>query len=204
MRKLKKGIIIAIVSIIITLGISVYGSVAYFTESVDSTGNRLVGSSGVQNVTLSDYTYNENGDLIPSPTYINVVPGMAVDKSVSVKNSNSTPVYVRVKYDVSITLSELERGRENEIDLALVELNVNESKWVYQDGYYYYDGVLDSGEQTENALSSVSFSKDMGNLYKDSVVNIKTRLETVQANNNGATVFDAVGWVTSNNEGGSL
>ena len=43
-------------------------------------------------------------------------------------------------------------------------------------------------------LSSVTFSKQMGNLYKDSRISVTVNMEIVQSNNNGATVFDATGW----------
>ena len=38
----------------------------------------------------------------------------------------------------------------------------------------------------------------MGNLYKDSKINLKVRIEVVQASSNGESVFDAVGWPSEN------
>ena len=73
---------------------------------------------------------------------------------------------------------------------------------VYQNGYYFYTLPLQSGAQTENLLRGLTFSKEMGNLYKDSVITVKTRIESVQSNNNGDTVFDAEGWVTPDDSNG--
>ena len=51
-------------------------------------------------------------------------------------------------------------------------------------------------------LQSINFSEQMGNIYKDSTIKVDILIEIVQSNNNGETVFDAVGW-SSAEEGGT-
>ena len=204
MRDIKKAIIVAIVSVVISLGILAYGTYAFFTDTTISQGNKVVASTGVKNVTVKDYVYNEEGEIVPSPSVIKVLPGKEIAKSVTLENKNLTPVYVRAKYYLDLTLSSENASREDEIDLSLVVVEINQTKWIYNDGYYYYDGAILAGAETELFITSVSFDKDMPNLYQDSLISIKTRFEIVQANNNGATVFDAVGWITPDQEGGSV
>jgi hypothetical protein len=55
------------------------------------------------------------------------------------------------------------------------------------------------GAETTPLYSAVHFSKDMGNLYKDSAISVTAIMQVVQANYNGETVFDAVGWVDGGN-----
>jgi hypothetical protein len=200
MNKAKKGLILAIVSLFITTAFFVYGSFAYFTDSVTSNKN-VVATAGTLEVTLQDLTQTESGDFISSST-MKIIPGQSVRKNVSVKNTGDVPVYVRVKFNLFITLSSKESGNESKVDLSLIYLNINDENWVYQNGYYFYTLPLQSGAQTENLLRGLTFSKEMGNLYKDSVITVKTRIESVQSNNNGDTVFDAEGWVTPDDSNG--
>ena len=202
MREIKRGIIIAIISIVISIGVFAYGTYAFFTDTTISQNNKIVASTGVKNVTVKDYVYNEEGESVPSPSVIKVLPSKEVAKSVTLQNKNLTSVYVRAKFYLDLTLAETEK--ENEVDFSLIQIEVNENKWIYKDGYYYYDGAIPAGAETERFITSVSFDKDMPNLYQDSLLIVKTRFEIVQANNNGATVFDAVGWITPDQEGGSV
>lgn len=204
MREIKRGIIIAIISIVISIGVFAYGTYAFFTDTTISQNNKIVASTGVKNVTVKDYVYNEEGESVPSPSVIKVLPSKEVAKSVTLQNKNLTSVYVRAKYYLDLTLSSENASREDEIDLSLVVVEINQTKWIYKDGYYYYDGAIPAGAETELFITSVSFDKDMPNMYQDSIITIKTRFEIVQANNNGATVFDAVGWITPDQEGGSV
>ena len=202
MREIKRGIIVAILSIVISIGVFAYGTYAFFTDTTISQNNKIVASTGVKNVTVKDYVYNEEGESVPSPSVIKVLPSKEVAKSVTLQNKNLTSVYVRAKFYLDLTLAETEK--ENEVDFSLIQIEINENKWIYKDGYYYYDGAIPAGAETDRFITSVSFDKDMPNLYQDSLLIVKTRFEIVQANNNGATVFDAVGWITPDQEGGSV
>jgi hypothetical protein len=70
------------------------------------------------------------------------------------------------------------------------------------DGYYYYNNPIGYKEATTNLISNVIFSTEMGNIYKDSTIKVTIMLESVQANNNGNSVFDAMGWAPAQ-EGGA-
>ena len=172
-------------------------SYAYFVSTTSSGGNII--STGYASVILhneTDPSYPTQGD-----TYM-IYPGYSVGKSVYVENIGAYPIYVRAKIVGSINLNERYASHEDEIDLSLINYSIDYDNWTERDGYYYFNTAVISGKSTTNLLSSVDFSNQMGNIYKDSTIKVKILLEVVQANNNGDTVFDAVGW-SSAEEGGS-
>lgn len=201
MTKLKKQIIAMIAALSVTAAAFAYSTVAYFTDDTSSNVNRI--SVGVAKVEFFDVTLpfsSVDRPLFGSP--IDIMPGYVIEKNVSVKNAGSVSLYVRVKITPQILLSEKEAGNENQIDFSLIEYELNTTDWQYLDGYYYYVSALLGGKTTENLLSAVKFSERMGNLYKDSRISLTVRMESVQSNHNGATVFEATGWPASS-EGGA-
>ena len=193
MTKLKKQMIGIIAGLSLTAAAFSYSTVAYFTDDASFSGNII--SAGVARVDFVDETMPFNSfdqPLFGEP--IDIMPGYVVEKNVFVKNVGTLPLYVRAKLTPVIELSEKEAGNEHLIDYSLIEYTLNLVNWQYLDGYYYYLTPLAGGKSTENLISAVKFSKQMGNLYKDSRISLTINMEVVQSNNNGATVFDAVGW----------
>ena len=67
---------------------------------------------------------------------------------------------------------------------------------LHTDGYYYYRTTLRRGMEAEPLFTTVKFSEKMGNLYKDSTIKFKVRMEVVSTNGNGTDPIDALGWST--------
>lgn len=191
----KKRLIITVAALAVTTGFFAYGTRAYFTDKVTS-GKNVISVVGVNDVQLVDLSYAQGGLPLPPEQPVPIMPGQSVAKTVSVKNTGSSPIFVRVKFTPQIILSEKEAGRESEIDLSLVRFEIDETKWLYQDGYYHYYLPLEGGEETGNLISAIVFSPEMGNMYKDSRILVTTRMEVVQANYNASFVLDATGWAT--------
>ena len=183
--------------LVISLAVCTY---AYFVSTQTSEGNVI--STGYAKVLL----YNATDPSYPTPpddtdSYI-IFPGYSVSKTVYAENVGTYPVYVRAKIISSITLNERYADHQGEIDPSLVTYTLDLENWTEYNGYYYYNIPVKSGEKTTNMLSSVNFDEQMGNIYKDSTIKVKVILESVQSNNNGTNVFDAVGWA-SQEEGGT-
>ena len=198
----KKILIMCSVMIVMTVSF-VFSTLAYFTDT--SSFNYSMIASGTAKVELVDVTYPYGSSIPVDPSAaIRILPGYEISKTVSARNTGSLPLYVRVKLDSDITLAESAQGREDEIDLSLVSFDINNEYWVYHEGYYYYRSALTGGTEATPLLTKVIFDKNMGNLYKDSTIKFTLRMETVQANNNGAGAINAYGWSElSLEEGGS-
>jgi len=193
-KNLRRKMIATTVSVFIAIASLTLCTFAYFTSSADSSGNTIASASS--KVTLFDSTSEiEIGN-------ITVFPGQSVERTVYAENEGAYPVYVRAKITSAIELDERYADRQNDVDPSLISYGIDTANWVERNGYYYYNSKLGRDQSTTSLLSDIKFSGKMGNMYKDSTIKIKILLETVQASNNGETVFDAVGW-SSAEEGGT-
>ena len=182
--------------LVISLAVCTY---AYFVATTTSSGNII--STGRAAVTLHNTT-DPSYPSDPISGAIFIMPGYSVGKNVYAENNGVYPLYVRAKIESTITLNERYADHQSEIDKSLVSYSIDLDNWTERDGYYYYNTSIGAAETTTNLLSSVDFSTEMGNIYKDSTIKVTILLESVQSNGNGNTVFDAVGW-SSAEEGGT-
>lgn len=182
----KKLLVLAVVAICASM--SAYGTLAYFTHEETATNVITAGSIKIE---LEEWAESEDGSLVPFEDIDDVMPGMDVSKIVQIKNKGGQDAWVRISVEKSIILAD---DVEGEVDLSLVTYDLNTEDWTEQDGYYYYNTVLKSGETTEPLFTTVYFSADMSNLYQHSKAIIKVDAQATQVANNGATVFEAAGW----------
>lgn len=207
MTATKKKLILTCAIMLVTCATFAFSTFAYFTDFVGTESSNMImtGSADVEIIDLT-YTPDSEGNLIPVPpdTPIRIFPGYEVEKKVSAKNNGTIPMFIRIKIDSTIQLASHSTGRESEIDLRLVGYDINEKDWMlHTDGYYYYRKALHKGQDAEPLFTKVMFSESMGNLYKDSTITFKIRIECVQANGNGNSPINAQNWSTPTEGGGS-
>ena len=165
------------------LSLVVCGSLAYFTAQ--ETVHNVITSGGIS-IELLEWADTEKKVEFPKSGIDNVMPGTEVTKILEVKNTGSDTAYIRVSIDTKISV-------EN-ADLSLIGLDFNDKDWTYKDGFYYYNAPLAKGELSTPLFTRVSFSKDMGNAYRYSTVNIDAAAYAVQIAHNGTNALDAEGW----------
>ena len=199
-----------VIAIVLVMALSVIAfvstSYAYFTATVSSLSNTIESSKA--DFEFVDLVYpSDSPNGTPSEGVVesfSVFPGESVRRDVSAVNSGTLTVYVRARVDFEIALSNRYVDRADEIDLSLIILDVNSEYWKTRDsfdGYYYYLEALSHGESTPDFVNGITFSPDMGNMYKGSKIKVKVTFEVVQASGNGTDVFSATGW-TGSLEGG--
>ncbi len=149
MKKIKMFRIKSVVMVIAVLIIlAVGGTLAYLQASTNFVTNAF--TSGVVNVSLEE---DFEGGIITTE---------GVRKSVVVCNDdkdgqlNVVPVYVRVNL-VASWVNDDDSSTVAAIDAdSLVDYDFVSDKWVLgQDGYYYYNQVLNPNEKTEVLIDSV-------------------------------------------------
>ena len=178
----KKLAVLAI--ILICLSSVSMGTMAYFTA--EETAHNIITTSGID-IELEEWT--DEGK--PFEDVSGVVPGAQISKIVQVRNTGETSAYVRVKVDE--TFSFAVKGEE-EVDWSLITIDYNVSDWTLEDGYYYYDHVLKSGEATVPLFTKVSFAKEMGNAYQNGQLVIDVTAYATQVANNGESALTAKSW----------
>ena len=178
--------------IVICLSLITGGTYAYFTTS--DTARNVITSGGIEvNVVEQQLV---NGTLQPYPSQpIPVMPATKVSKIVSVQSTKQA-AWVRMNYTLTVYDAD---GKEMEIpadELAkVIVIDPDTTNWTRKDGWWYYNATIASGETTKPLFEEVVFSGPyMDNKYQNCTVVIDVTAQAVQKANNGATVWEALGW----------
>ena len=185
LNKLKSRLtVIALVAIVLTL--LTQGPLAYYTTIGTATN---VITSGDLELTIREMT--DQGTEFPAEG-VYVIPGDVVSKVVTVENTCNHPFYLRVKLVYGIDSKELP-------DEDCFKLDINSENWILKDGWYYYNGILQPGEETPEVFSHVEIvgSKvDTG--YIGKTLSLTVKAQAVQSENNPPATDDDVtsvaGW----------
>lgn len=162
-----------------------FGTVAHFSGEAHVTN---VITTGQIDITLNEYTKDENGEPIswPSKGISGVMPGQSVDKLVSVKSeAGSGDAWVRVQVVTSI---EAAGGAAELADNGMLIFNFDTDNWIVgEDGYYYYRDPLKAGQTTPELFTTVKFSPSMPNEYQGCTAYVYVTAQAVQVKNNQGT-----------------
>ena len=184
--------ILYIAAILICLSIITSGTYAYYTAA--DTARNVITSGGVDVKVIEQQLVN--GTLQPYPSQpITVMPATTVSKIVSVQGTDQ-PVWVRMNYTLTVYGPD---GKEMEIpadELAkVIAIDPDTTSWTEKDGWWYYNAAVKTGEVTKPLFEEVAFSgPHMDNKYQLCTVVVNVTAQAVQKANNGATVWDALGW----------
>lgn len=177
--------IISLLAIMSILSVMAFSTLAYFTAE-DTALNKI--TTGNVDIELHDETLNEKEELVafPEDGFTGIMPGDVVSKIVNVENVGDNPVWVRVELDKSIT---------DELNFDGIDLNINTEDWTLgDDGWYYYNTIVNPVDVTSDLLTEVTFDKLLGNAYIDAHIEVNVFAQAVQSQNNGTTVLEAEGW----------
>ena len=133
-------LLVALVAILATL--LTQPMLAYYTATGKATN--VVTSGDIQ---LMIHEQTADGSNFPAEG-VYVIPGDIVSKQVSVENVCGHPFYLRVK---------LVSGTSNEdlIPEDCMKMDIDTENWTYQDGFYYFNQVLQPGETTPALFNQV-------------------------------------------------
>lgn len=160
-------------------------ALAYYTTVGTATN---VVTSG--NITLKINEMTNQGNEFPTEG-VYVIPGDIVSKIVTVENICEHPFYLRVKLVYGAS--------DEEVSAAdCLKLDIHTENWKLKDGWYYYTGILQPGEETPALFSHVEIvgSKvDTG--YIGQTLQLTVKAQGVQSENNPIQNNDtttAAGW----------
>jgi hypothetical protein len=188
---MKKILISSIVMLFFGVAAFSAATVAYFTDGQDDNLVITVDGANLSGEIVEVFT-PEGGQPIFGPTSVRIVPGAVVQKSVSVENTGSMGMYLRMSVEKVFVLSEENAGKQ--VDPALVSFELNTDHWELVDGFYYYKRVLSKGETTEPLFTEVKFSQEMNNTYTNSAIKFVIKAYATQIPAHATSVFDVTGW----------
>ena len=147
--------------------LTISGTLAYFTA--EDTATNVI-TTGTIDIDLKETigVDPETGEDIPFTDVTGVMPSQAIDKIVTVKNINDAmSAFVRVRVTPTITLAQEYADKQDEIDLSLISIDYNTRHWTYneEDGYWYYNEILETNTETPVLFTKVTFAPEMGNMY---------------------------------------
>lgn len=181
MKAKARLLLIALAAILIT--VLTQPTLAYYTYMGKATN---VVTSG--NIELAIHEKTADGSDFPSEG-VYVIPGDIVSKRVYVGNVCEHPFYLRVSLVASSTNEALTPE-------DCMKLDINTQNWTFQDGYYYYNRVLQPGEVTEDLFSQVEIvGSRVDQTHVGSMLGLTVNAYAVQSENNPAEFpWDAAGW----------
>lgn len=127
-------------------------------------------------------------------------PSGTVQKKVSFKNNGTSAAFLRVSYAETWECTEdgenvLLNNQVNGSDVASKNwengFGKNSNLWTKgDDGWFYYNRVLEPGESTANILEEVSFPSYSGDYasYKDAKYRLYFRMELLQLSDSNSTL----------------
>ena len=183
---MKKKLLIA-AAVVLALAIAAGGTLAFFTSR--KVVHNVITTGSIQ-IDLIEKMQTADG-LVDFEDQTGVMPDADVSKIVTVKNTGNNPAWVRLSVEKTITMA---GGVTETPDPDLIQIDYNTENWTYQDGYYYYNAILEPGDETEVLFTTVSFAPEMGNAYQNARVAISVYAQATQTQNNGANALEANGW----------
>ena len=94
-------------AVVLILALLAAGTFAYFSKDTRATNVITTGTISIElNDSITGGTAVKDGDKVTGYTISGVMPGQPVEKIVSVTNTGTSPAWLRVKLDISVTVRE--------------------------------------------------------------------------------------------------
>ena len=173
-------------AVVLILALLAAGTFAYFTKDARATNVITTGTISIQlNDSITGGTEKENGWTLSG-----VMPGQAVEKAVSVTNTGTSPAWLRVKLDISVTGA---NGKPLDLtfgDKQDVLTFTTGDGWFYHDGYYYYSAPVAEKTSTADFFAktdgqpTLMLNPQLPNDYQGCTVTVAVQAQAVQVKNN--------------------
>lgn len=165
-RSIPIGLLVVSLVALFVLG----GTLAWFTADAEAPNMFTTGTVDIE----IDEDLDDPNDW---------APGIIKKKEVSVENTGSLPVFVRVQLTPAWGAMDGEVFyKDEELGIDNVIFNVNTEDWVKSGDWYYYKGVLEPESETPLLLYSVTLHSSLtNNDYQGKTLKIYVNAEAVQA-----------------------
>lgn len=169
---------LAIAFTAIALTVFTQDTLAYYSVMGEATN---VVTSGDVKLVIHETT--DQGTTFPEEG-VYIVPGDVVSKEVRIENICDHPFYLRVKLVYGID-SEILPAQE------CFDLDIDSNLWKYNDGWYYYQGVVAPRKTTPEVFSKVEIvGEHVDNAYLGKTLTLSVIAHAVQSENNPVSGSD--------------
>ncbi len=186
--KKKRMIWIALI-LMLCLGTAVL-SAAFIRRQL--TAENLI-SFGSVNLKLHETFINEQGieEEFDAGTETDITYDAIQNRIFRVENTGKNPIFVRVSFELC---GEDGEGNPFEAqDYMNIELKKND--WVYHDGWYYYQDILEPNTETKELITDIIFNiEEITSNHPGSRYELQIDAQGVQSENNSENALQAAGW----------
>ena len=187
-------------AVVLILALLAAGTFAYFTKNARATNVITTGTINIElNDSITGGTAVKDGDKVTGYTISGVMPGQPVEKIVSVTNTGTSPAWLRVKLDISVTGAngkplDLTFGDKQDVLTFTPQMKEGKGWFLAEDGYYYYSKPVAADAETERLFQSgtLMLNPQLPNDYQGCTVTVAVQAQAVQVKNNNIYV-DASG-----------
>lgn len=166
-------------AVVLILALLAAGTFAYFTKDARATN---VITTGTIDITLNDEI--RGGEKTDTGwTLSGVMPGQAVEKTVSITNNGSAEAWLRVQLAVRVTVGGEEMPLTFGDGQSVLQFETGDG-WLAQDGYYYYRNATKSGDTTGELFHGLQLNPLLPNAYQGCTVTVDVLAQAVQVKNN--------------------
>lgn len=180
----KRTKILALAVVILIVSLLSQTTLAYYT--VIGKATNVVTSGDIQ-LKIHETTDGKT----PFPVNgVTVIPGDTVDKVVTVENTCDHPFWLRVKLVYGTDSKTL-----NPEEVLLIT-DLNDTDWIFHEGYYYYRTVVQPGKQTPALFTKVHIAGNKVDQHNATeMLSLTVKAYAVQSENNpAAKPWNASGW----------
>lgn len=173
----KKRIFIGLLAGVLISGLAIGGTLAWLTDKEEVTNTFSIGNVDIK---INEEYDPEDGT--------DIYPGKVVTKIPTVKNIGKNPAYIRVKVAIDSHIAKF---------LTLdYKLGAASTEWFIENGYYYYNSIVDPDKSTLPIFTQFALSGDFIEPETEVSYDIIVSAEAVQSQGfeqkTGETFKDAI------------
>lgn len=182
MKSLRMKLLVIALAVAL-IAILSFGTLAFY--SVIGTATNVITTGDIE---LAIHEKTADGQDFPEEG-VSVIPGDVVDKIVTVENVCDHPFYLRVKL--------VNDSTDQNLSADSLQVDLNTTNWtVGEDGFIYYNTVLQPGQITEPVFTQVEVVGEYVTLENiGAIMSLTVNAYALQSENNPAEhPWDASGW----------
>lgn len=177
--------ITAVALVVILFALLAMGTAAYTYYKHEDRATNIITTNKIE-MTLDehldplDWIFGYEGQENVFKLNQRVYPTQTIEKTPTITNEGVEPFYTRVKVEVVVTAPD---GTKLSGEYIQPQFN-GDGSWVYDDGWYYYNGVLNQAEESTPVFTGVKVDAGTPNAYSNATVSIVVISQAVQVKNN--------------------
>ena len=186
---MKRKVVILFFVIIVFL-LAIVSTIAF--RNYNAKANNIITFGNIKMQLLQTTLDKNNQEInINNDESFDITYNSKINRIIKVKNLGKQEFFLRISLEMIGTNKDNEEFNADN----LVEYDINESDWIYIDGWYYYKNIVKENDITSNLITNITFDiNHITSNYPDGKFKFNAKAQAVQAKNNADNVLEVEGW----------